>query len=285
MFKTIKFLVKLALSFMKKEVVNKEDYRTEYNKVSRTYGRWLDKMSRFTDEIVMPLESNQTYKILDFACGTGYITRKLLEKNANVEIAAVDYSENMLEHLRLLKNDKVSVVHSDGIKFLESANEKFDVVFFGWALPYFNHKKLFPLFKKVMKAGGKLGIICNVEGTLSRLEDIFLKVMYNNQDEIAKPMSIGFNLPAGSAGLENWLKKYGFEKVKLSDGEVKVSFERAEDLLDWLNETGAAAGTKRIFKEYEKIREDLIEAIKIEKRVNEKYEINHKFAYGIFKLP
>ncbi|HRU44510.1 MAG TPA: class I SAM-dependent methyltransferase, partial [Spirochaetota bacterium] len=129
MFKTIKFLVKLALSFMKKEVVNKEDYRTEYNKVSRTYGRWLDKMSRFTDEIVMPLESNQTYKILDFACGTGYITRKLLEKNANVEITAVDYSEDMLEHLRLLKNDKVSVVHSDGIKFLESANEKFDVVF------------------------------------------------------------------------------------------------------------------------------------------------------------
>jgi len=85
-------------------------------------------------------------------------------------------------------------------------------------------------------------------------------------------------------GLTKWFNQYGFEKVEVEDGEVLVSFDEPEQLLKWLNETGAAAGTVCIFRDYDLIKEDLIEEIRKAKYKKGKYGINHKFVYGIFKL-
>jgi len=72
-----------------------------------------------------------------------------------------------------------------------------------WALSYFNYKELFKLFKKVLNPGGSVGVITNVQGTLSGIEDVFMKVMYKNHKEVIKPMDIKLNLPNG----KGWLNK------------------------------------------------------------------------------
>ena len=79
-------------------------------------------------------------------------------------------------------------VNSEGIEFLRSTDERFDMIYFGWALSYFNYRELFELFKKVLNPKGRVKIITNVQGTLSGIEDIFLKVMYKNQGQVIKPM-------------------------------------------------------------------------------------------------
>ena len=53
----------------------------------------------------------------------------------------------MLEKLKGINNPRVTVIQNDGIEFLKSTNEKFDVIFFGWALSYFDHDELLKLFK------------------------------------------------------------------------------------------------------------------------------------------
>lgn len=286
MFKKLLFYSKVGYKLFKKDVIDKTDYKNEYNRVSRTYSNWLSVMGPYTDKIIKTeyLSKNNRLKILDFACGTGYITRKILEKNIDCEITSVDYSDEMLEKLKDIKSSRVEIINCDGLEFLKNTKESYDVIYFGWALSYFNHRELFRLFKKVLKPGGLICIITNVKGTLAGIEKIFLKVMLRNADKVVKPMDIKFNLPKGSSGLVKWFRRYGFEAVEIENGEVIMSFNKPEELLLWLNKTGASAGTGSIFTDYAMVEESIVNEIKKEKHINGKYEINHSFVYGIFKL-
>lgn len=286
MFKKIVFYVKLGCKLIKKDVINNNDYRKEYNKVSSTYSKWLNEMGKYTDKIIKPeyTPENKKLKILDFACGTGYISKSLIERNIDCEITAVDFSDKMLENLRNLDDGRIKIINSDGIEFLKNTNEKYDAIFFGWALSYFNYKDLFKLFKRVLNPEGIVGIITNTLGTLSGIEEIFMRVMSDNYEEVMKPMDIRFNLPKGKEGLVKWFEGYGFKRIEADEGEVKVLFNSPELLLKWINETGAAAGTACIFKDYDLIKDNLIKEIKNTKYRDGKYEINHKFAYGVFRI-
>lgn len=285
MINKILFYSKLGYKLIKKEVVSREDYRGEYDKVSATYENWLKEMGRYTDNIIHSkyIDTQKELSILDFACGTGYITRGLLNSSTNYKITSVDQSDKMLEKLMDLSDSRVTVVQSDGIEFLKTSEEKYDVIFFGWALSYFDHHELFKLFHKVLKPEGVLAIITNVEGTLEKIEKIFLQVMSERQKEVIKPMNIKLNLPKGKTGLVKWCNQYGFKALEVEEGEVFFSFKEPGELLQWLNITGAAAGTSKIFRNYNEVKPLIIEKIKKEKYNNGAYEINHKFAYGIFR--
>lgn len=285
MLNKLKFYTKIGLKVLKREVVNNEDYREEYNKVACTYKNWLEAMGGFTNNIIKPeyIAGDKELKILDFACGTGYITKKLLEQEIPCKITAVDYSEKMLEEWKDCNDSRLQVIHTDGIKFLENTEEKFDIIFFGWALSYFDHEELFKLFKRVLNNQGIVGIITNVKGTLDGIEEIFLKVMSENQEELIKPMDIKFNLPKGKDGLVKWFDKYDFRDLEIAEDEVTFSFDTPEELLEWLSKTGAVAGTAQIFNDYSSVKAKIIDEIKKNKYKNGKYEINHRFAYGIFR--
>lgn len=286
MLKKLMFLMKVGYKILKKDVINNEDYRKEYNNVAKTYNLWLKEMGRFTDEIINVdyINENKKLKILDFACGTGYITKELLQKNIDCEITSVDFSEKMLDELKRKVGNKANIIHSDGLEFLKNTKEKYDIIYFGWALSYFNYREIFKLFKEVLKENGIVCIITNTKGTLNKIEDIFLSVMSENQSEVNKPMDIKFNLPKGKNGLIKWINEFGFEEMEVKEGEVVFYFETPDEVLKWINKTGAAAGTVQIFKDYNKIKYKLIDKIKKEKYNNGKYEINHRFAYGIFKV-
>lgn len=285
MFKKIEFYIKMGYKMLKKDVISSQDYEIEYNKVSKTYDHWLGEMGKFTDQMIKPNTAaiKGTLNILDFACGTGYITKSLMKKDIDCKVTAIDASKEMLNQLENLKDDRIKTFHGDGIEFLKNTNEKYDIIYFGWALSYFNYKELFPLFKKVLNPKGTVAIITNIQGTLQGIEEIFLKVMAQNPKEVVKPMDIAFNLPRGKDGLIKWFAKYRFQSLEVEEGEVFVRFNTPDKLLQWLNKTGAAAGTACIFQDYSFITKELIKEIKKTKYKDGKYEINHKFAYGIFQ--
>ncbi len=52
MIKKTLFYLKVGYKLLKKEVVNKEDYRVEYDKVSHTYNHWLKEMGTYSDKII-----------------------------------------------------------------------------------------------------------------------------------------------------------------------------------------------------------------------------------------
>ena len=255
MIKKCRFYMNMIHKIMKKEVVDVADYKASYNDVAGTYGCWVEKMGRFTDHIIKTHlicekinNGKKPIKVLDFACGTGYISRKLLLSSVPCEITAVDLSDKMLEVCSDLSLQGVELIHMDGMMFLENTTEQFDLILCGWALPYFSHKKLLKNFGRVLKKDGVIGVIANSKGTLDKMEKIFLKVMETNPHEVNKPMNITFDLPNGERGLKQWFEQQGFFPLEIYEGESIFSFDTGEALLDWLNQTGVMAGTKMIFK-------------------------------------
>lgn len=283
----LKFYLKLAYMMLTRRLVNKEHYRAAYNEVAKTYEIWLREMGQHTNKIINIdlLKGRTSVKILDFACGTGHISREILKRGLECEMVAVDISENMLEKCQDLSEQGVKLVNLEGLKYLNEAikdNEKFDMIFCGWALPYFKNSELIKLFQRVLKGDGYVAVIANSQGTLDKMEEIFLKVMEKNPEQIDRPMDIRFNLPKGEKGLVKLFANHGFHPVSIGKGERSFVFSQPEELLDWLNKSGALAGTKQIFKCYGSIQGDLLKEIKKQKGRDDGYSINHKFVYGIF---
>lgn len=283
----LKFYFKLAIMLLTKKVINKDHYKVAYDEVAQTYEIWLREMGQHINGIIRPelFAERSSLKILDFACGTGHISREILNKGIDCEIVAVDISENMLEKCKDLQAKGVSLVNEDGFTYLNKVKkqkQKFDIIFCGWAMPYFEQGELIKLFKSVLKKDGYIAVIANSQGTLDKIEEIFLTVMEKNPEQIQRPMDIRFNLPKGEKGLRRWFAKNGLHTVYIGQGEQSFVFKTPEELLEWLNKSGALAGTKQIFKNYEHIKEDLIHEIKRQKHNVDGYQINHKFVYGIF---
>jgi len=257
----------------------------EYDTVSRTYNRWTDHMGEYTQRIIKPelIQSTDKIKLLDLACGTGYISEKLMQMNHTFDITAVDISKEMLNEMNDFIRRDINVVHSDVIDFLRDTTDLYDGIYCGWALPYFNYNNLIHGISNRLKVGGIVSVISNSKGTLAGMESIFLNVMKKNQDKLHKPMSIAYQLPNNKYELIRWFEKQGFKPLEVEENEVEFFFDSPEELLEWLMETGALAGTRKIFKDYSAVKNDLIKEIKKKKYKDNRYVINHRFVYGIFK--
>lgn len=284
-------LTKIAYFYLIKKIVNSEDFSTEYNKVSKTYDLWTSKMGKHTWNIVhrRNCQNNPgSIKILDFACGTGYITGLLLEKykdKTDIEIYAIDISPGMIDFCKNNILDKrVRVYLTEGFLFLNNqADETYNEIYCGWALCYLDHKKLFNLFNQKLKNGGTVGVIVNSQGTLEDIEDIYIETMMEYPDEINKIMNIKFNLPYNEDELEKWFAEAGFTKLKTGGGEELVYFDTPEELYNWLCNTGAGAGLGKIFKDQEMMKKVITKKIAKKRYTEGKYMINHKFVFGIFR--
>ena len=285
MFKKLIMYLKMIQLFIAKKIVNREDYKKEYDTVSATYGKWLGLMAPNTERIIRPdMIKGKQLKILDLACGTGYIASRLVDINPKCDITCVDISQGMLEKAKAnLPDSNITFINQDGIEFLKTNTDKYDIIFFGWALSYFNHKTLFNLFDRNLKDDGHVCIITNVSGTLKDIEQIYIDVMSENIEAVNKVMEIKFNLPDGETGLIKWLNESGFAKIESHEGEEIVRYDTPTQLYEWLRQTGALAGSGMIFKEDSGMENKIIEKLKERKFNDGVYEINHKFAYGIFQ--
>lgn len=286
MLKKLRLLVKMGRCLLADQIIDQNDYQLEYNKIAATYPFWTDRMGKHVDHILLEqyLPQKDNLQVLDLACGRGYITQRLLEINPTIKVTGVDISKEMIHYCNAtVQNHRAIFLVADAYDFLNTTTEKYDAIYCGWALPYLNHKELFTGFNRVLKKDGIVGIISNSKGTLTGIEEIFLEVMADYVDQVERIMDIRFKLPAGRKGLVDWLKKYQFTPVIMGSGEEIVCYETPQELYDWLFKTGALAGTGQIFREQQQIRDVIIQKIGERKEKDGKYEINHKFVYGIFQ--
>jgi ubiquinone/menaquinone biosynthesis C-methylase UbiE len=271
------------------KVVKKEDYKEEYNEISETYNIWTEKMKCYSNEILRIdlLDTNKEIKILDFACGTGYFTRNLLNNidNRNLRITAVDISEKMLKVAREeIADSRCEFILQDGMSFLEKEQkEKYDAIYCGFALPYFNQKKIIKQWKRVLKTNGTLHLITNCKGTLEGIYEIYLELMKSNPFLISKIMEIRSNLPRSEKSLNAWFSKYKFDTIIIDTINEWVIFDTPRKLFEWLKQTGAIAGTGKIFTNQKQSEERIIKKIEETLCFENQYRVNHKFILGVFQ--
>ncbi|HEV2091723.1 MAG TPA: methyltransferase domain-containing protein [Rubrobacter sp.] len=164
---------------------------------------------------------------IDAGCGTGKVTRLLLERLPRGTVLAVDGSRAMVEAAgeRFAGEPRVRVEHQDLLEL--EVEEPVDLIFstatFHWIK---DHARLFDRLARALKPGGRLAAQCGGEGNISRATRATRKVMAR---ERFRPFFEGWDDDKNYAGA----------------GETKARLEAAgfEDAETWLHEEPTRFGS------------------------------------------
>jgi len=282
--KSARAIFKVASMLVKNQVITPDEYASSYNSISDTYSVWNSIMGEYTKKLIEQYPPQKDEKILDFACGNGFLSKELININPFVNITGIDISENLIEQCKKdIKNKKIDFVANDGLKFLDDKKSEFDRIYSAWALPYFDNNQLLSLFNNSLKNDGMVFIISNSVNTLKNLDKVFKDVILKYPDNLKKIMKISPNLPNGKSGLKKKFEENGFETIYISSGEEIVIKDTASGLYKWLKSSGVLAGTEEMFTMNDEIKNAIIKAIEKKLSFEKKYKINHKFVAGIFR--
>lgn len=68
-------------------------------------------------------------RILDLGCGTGNVTKALLEKNEHITVDAVDWSASMLKYVpKKIESPRLTVRRRDLLEYLSTTRNRYDVI-------------------------------------------------------------------------------------------------------------------------------------------------------------
>ena len=205
--------------------MSKEWNATLYHQISAPQVSWgkkvLSRVSLRGDE-----------RLLDAGCGTGRLTRDLLEALPKGRVVALDVSQNMLNEARAYLEpdfrERVEFVRCDLLNL--PFNREFDGVFstasFHWVL---DHDRLFRNLHRALKPGGWLVAQCGGGKNIARLVARAHGLM---ESPVFAQHFAGYQSPweysdAETAALR--LKNAGFEQIETSLEEAPTQFLRAPE--------------------------------------------------------
>jgi trans-aconitate 2-methyltransferase len=162
----------------------------------------------------LPLVGDET--VVDAGCGSGRVTRLLLDRLPRGKVIGVDGSPSMIEEARAALagyGGRVDLVLSDLTEFVVA--EPVDAVFsnatFHWI---HDHDALFGRLPEVLRPGGRMVAQCGGAGNVAELEQAILAVA--EMPEFASTFA-GWKTPwhfAEPEETENRLRAAGFECVR-----------------------------------------------------------------------
>jgi trans-aconitate 2-methyltransferase len=132
-----------------------------------TYERASDVQEAWAEGVLdrLPLRGDET--VLDAGCGSGRVTKMLLERLPRGRVIAVDASEEMVEHARRALPERVTVLCSDltDVELDEPVDAVFSNAVFHWVL---DQDRLFARIHAALRPGGVLVAGCGGEGNVER---------------------------------------------------------------------------------------------------------------------
>ena len=178
----------------------------------------------------VPLRGDE--HVLDAGCGTGRLTRDLLEALPRGQVTAVDISSNMLrtaeEHLAPEFAERVRFVRAD-LQHLDLAPE-YDIIFstaaFHWVK---DHDRLFAGLYRALRPGGWLHAQCGGAGNIDRLNRRIERLI---QSAPYRQFFASFDYPWEYASAETTaarLGRAGFVEVETGHEDAPTPFPNATE--------------------------------------------------------
>ena len=144
---------------------SKEIQKSFYNKTFEAENKWSDSSvsdstKYFTDKFIGIAVKPESKNILEIGCGNGLLTFFLLKKGKN--ITAIDISDKAIENMRKqlsreIGEGKLKLVCGDIIDFMNSSEEKFDVIIGSGIIHHIEKEdwnRLFSLANERLDPGG-----------------------------------------------------------------------------------------------------------------------------------
>jgi len=187
-----------------------------------TYDRISDPQVAMAGPVLDRLVLRGGETVLDAGCGSGRVTRLLLDRLPRGHVVAVDAAPSMVEEARAALGDRATVFQSDLLDLVlpEPVDAAFSNAVFHW-VP--DHQRLFDRLLAALKPGGQLVAQCGGEGNIDRLRKLAAEVAaeepyatalagWADPWNYASPDDTRERLQrAGFVGIETWLEPWPVE--------------------------------------------------------------------------
>jgi trans-aconitate 2-methyltransferase len=172
-----------------------------------TYDRVSDPQVAMARNVLARLELRGDETVLDAGCGTGRVTRMLLELLPHGRVVAVDAAPSMVEQARVaLAGDRVQVLPATDLTELE-LEEPVDLVFsnavFHWIQ---DHDALFARLHAALRPGGRLVAQCGGAG---------------NVDEFHRAATEVGSRPPFAEYLDGWTGPWNFQAPEPTEERLR----------------------------------------------------------------
>jgi len=243
------------------------------------------------ESFIDDLNIKEGENVLDLACGTGLFTYEIAKRiGESGKILGIDISEKMLdiarEKLRKLQLNNIEFLCGDMLESLyKIKSSTYNIVTCEWGICYSKPNKVLKEASRILKPGGRVGIIDTRADAFKELMKIFIEVAEEHSYALNK--YINLHLLRNTTHLENIFKKAGLSLVKCWDGERRITFKGGNEMFDWMSDSGVTIGFTDIFREDK--RELVVNCLKeaINSYFNPKNEtvLSHTFIVGIAEKP
>lgn len=237
-------------------------------------------MRNLTADLIERIEIAPGMAAIDLTCGTGFATGLIAGKTQG-GVTGVDRSSGMLEQARG-NYPQCTFVESDILDFLGQVPAgSIDLVTCCWGLGYSRPLAVLRQIRRVLKKGGKVGIIDN---TLFSLREVMFcsTLAFMEQPEKLEHL-MKFRFLTGKRHLWLWMWLAGLRPQAVWGSSKSYDVQSGPEAVERLRATGAAAGFEYAAASdasdaiYKRFAEILEQKYKVDGRI----AITHRYAGGI----
>lgn len=130
----------------------------DFGNTSSDYAKYRDIYPQiFYDKVLRRNLCNNGQSVLDIGTGSGVLPRNMYKYGA--KWTATDISSEQIKHAKLLSKGMDISYHVSSTENLSFDDNTFDVITACQCFWYFNHKRVMPMFYRLLKANGRLLVL------------------------------------------------------------------------------------------------------------------------------
>jgi len=212
-----------------------------YDTIAAGYDEaWTNHMRDLSRAMLDQLSAPADADGIDLTCGTGFVTHELCERT-NGHVVGVDRSAGMIEVAKKSYGEQCEFIQSDIITYLKKRPaESADVITCGWGLGYSKPWCVVREIARVLRPGGRVGIIDNSLFSLKEVLWASMLAFAEKPEALNHVMKVKF-LP-NSFALKTMMRFHGISTLHAYDGEKTYYTPDGKSAIARLQATGAAAG-------------------------------------------
>ncbi len=237
----IRMVVRVAKLLLSRRNGHAKWVTKSYDRIGPVYNTaWTDHMRHLTDNLIDRLEVQPGHAVLDLTCGTGYATRRLAAL-AGRRAVGVDASKGMLAQARAASAEPCEFVRADVLDYLATVPDAtYDRIACCWGLGYSKPLSVLRQARRVLKPGGRVGVIDN---TLFSLREVLWTsvLTFMEQPEKLEHLML-FRFLAGRRHLSAWYRLARLRPLCGWGGAKRYTVASGAEAIERLRATGAAAG-------------------------------------------
>ncbi|MCT4593539.1 MAG: malonyl-ACP O-methyltransferase BioC [Anaeromicrobium sp.] len=163
-------------------MINKDKLKRRFSRGAKDYDKYANVQKLMGDKLVNLVHKKNVQSILEIGCGTGYVTKKLVNDFPSASITALDLAPGMIEYAQeRINSDKVNFICGD----IESMDleGKYDLIISNATFQWFNNlKDTVDKLHNLLTPHGIILFSTFGENTFFELRETFLKA--SNELEI-----------------------------------------------------------------------------------------------------